>query len=92
MIHQGFVYVLASQNRKRYYIGSTNNPERRLNDHNQEKVISTRNKGPWKIVLLQQCRDEKHAKQVEYMIKKLKSRTILETMIKDQKIRLANGV
>ncbi|MCK5329948.1 MAG: GIY-YIG nuclease family protein [Candidatus Marinimicrobia bacterium] len=44
------MYVLISISTEQLYIGHTNNIERRLNEHNKGKSISTRNRGPWKLV------------------------------------------
>ena len=47
-----FVYVLESETTGRYYYGYTNNPARRLNEHNTNHTRSTRNRGPWRLVWL----------------------------------------
>ncbi|WP_203293444.1 GIY-YIG nuclease family protein [Luteirhabdus pelagi] len=45
-----YVYVLYSSMSERYYVGITNNLVRRLDEHNSEKVASTKPYLPWKIV------------------------------------------
>ena len=44
-----YVYVLKSKTVKMIYIGCTNNFEKRLKEHNNNKVSSTKHKGPWEI-------------------------------------------
>jgi len=46
-----FVYLLSSQVKpSQIHIGSTNNLERRLQQHNQGKVFSTKPFLPWDLV------------------------------------------
>lgn len=45
-----YTYILRSIKSGKHYIGSTNNIERRLQEHNSGKTKSTRNKGPWEII------------------------------------------
>jgi len=44
-----FVYILQSIADGRYYVGSTDNIEKRLNEHNHGKMRSTKSFIPWKI-------------------------------------------
>ena len=46
-----FVYVLQSQKDQKYYIGYTNNLDRRIRDHNRGKSRSVKNRGPFQLVL-----------------------------------------
>ena len=43
------VYVLQSIKTGKYYIGSTNNLERRLKEHNSNKTRSLKNRGPFEV-------------------------------------------
>lgn len=85
---KGFVYILKSSNCKRYYIGSSINPQKRLIKHNNGQVVATRDKGPWSICLVQGYKDIKTARRIEKKIKKFKSRILLERMIKDCEIKV----
>jgi len=67
-----FIYILQSYKSSKYYIGSTNNLERRLREHNQGKNKSTKNKGPWKIIYREQCSSELFARNRELKIKSYK--------------------
>jgi len=42
-----FVYILQSQTTGRFYIGYSENPDRRLTEHNSGKVKSTKPFRPW---------------------------------------------
>jgi putative endonuclease len=84
----GYVYILESPTCSRYYIGSSENPERRLIEHNRGYVSATRSKGPWHIVLKQVYPTTAIARKVEFRLKRLKSRRILEQMVQEGYIRL----
>ena len=86
-IHQG-VYFLYSEKADRYYIGSTNDAERRLCEHNSGKCSSTKFLAPLKLVFFQKYESLSDARKVEYKLKKLKSRVIIEKIIAEGKILL----
>ena len=45
-----YVYILKSLKDKNLYIGSTNNLERRLKQHNNSEVFSTKSRVPFEII------------------------------------------
>ncbi|MBI3165307.1 MAG: GIY-YIG nuclease family protein [Anaerolineales bacterium] len=45
-----YIYILHSQDLQRYYVGSTADVTRRLEEHNAGKSKSTRAGAPWKLV------------------------------------------
>lgn len=86
---KGFIYILKSDKTGKYYIGSSDNPERRLEtQHNIGFVRSTRSGIPWKLVFKQEYIDLQTARKVEYKIKKLKSRIIIEKIITENFCKL----
>ena len=44
------MYIIQSLKNQRYYVGSTGNITQRLSEHSRGQNISTRNRGPWKLV------------------------------------------
>jgi putative endonuclease len=67
-----FVYILDSPNGKGFYTGMTNNPERRLAQHNAGKGARfTRGTGPWRIVYLEPAASKSDALRREAAIKRL---------------------
>jgi putative endonuclease len=44
------VYILRSDSIGRFYIGSTEDLERRLAEHNANLAPATKNRGPWRLV------------------------------------------
>ena len=75
------VYILQSVSSGRYYVGSSEDPERRVQFHNSiEKGFTSRYR-PWKIVYRCEFEDKELALQAERKVKKWKSRKMLERLI-----------
>ncbi|MFC2138683.1 GIY-YIG nuclease family protein [Bacteroidota bacterium] len=60
-----YVYVIYSIKFDRIYVGMSENPERRLRDHNSLKVESTKAYTPWKIVMIEEVGDSTEARELE---------------------------
>ena len=84
----GIVYILKSLTNGRYYIGSTNNFERRLTEHNIGKSKATKFTMPFELAFLQEYDSLKEARRIERRLKNFKSRIIIEKIIKKGFIRL----
>jgi len=78
------VYILKSIKSSRYYIGSANNIERRLSQHNKGFVRATKNIKPLELKCFVLCNDLTEAKRSEYRLKSYKRKDILEKVIKDK--------
>ena len=78
------VYILESQKNHRYYVGSTDNLERRIREHNIGKVSSTKNTRPWVLKVFIECDSLTEARSNEYRLKKYKRKDILDKVIKDR--------
>ncbi len=76
-----FIYILYSDLRNRYYIGSSENVERRLERHNQGATKSTKSGRPWKIVYTEEYESKSDALKRELYIKRMKSRVYIEKLI-----------
>jgi putative endonuclease len=83
-----FVYILQSEKTGRYYIGSTNDLERRLDEHNSGHTSSLLYQRPMKIVFKKVYGSILEARQIERKLKKYKSRSIIERIIQDRDIKL----
>lgn len=83
-----FVYIIQSDNSGKYYIGSTDNVERRLREHNRGKTEYTRNRGPWILRINQKYSTKEKARKIEFRLKKLKRRDYVEKIIKDGCIKM----
>jgi len=77
------VYILFSQSRDRYYIGSCTDVEQRLIRHNAGATLSTKSGRPWKVVYFETHSTKTEALKRENYLKRLKSRVYLETLIQN---------
>ena len=75
-----FVYIIKSVLSGKYYIGCTDNINRRLNEHNSNLSKYTRNKGPWMLKYKEQYESLKEARRREKQIKSWKSRESIEKL------------
>jgi putative endonuclease len=65
-----YVYLIKSQQSSHWkYIGSTNNLERRFNEHQDGKVFSTKNYRPFILVYYEAYLSEKDARERERQLK-----------------------
>ncbi len=48
-----YVYILRSFKSGKFYIGSTSDIKRRLQEHNSDQSRYTRLRGPWKLIYLE---------------------------------------
>ena len=76
-----FVYILESLKTGRFYIGYSEDPERRLHDHNIGKVKSTRLFRPWRKAYQETFATEREAMHRERSIKAMKSRAYILKLI-----------
>ena len=77
------MYILFSKSRDRYYIGHTNNIERRLAEHNSGQTKSTKHGIPWELVFTKEFDSNVEANKVELYLKRMKSRKFIEKFIAD---------
>lgn len=72
-----FVYILKSSKDREWYIGSTNDLERRIEEHNSGKVPSTKSRIPLKIIYYEAYLSGKDARHREHNLK-LRSRALAQ--------------
>jgi|WetSurMetagenome_2_1015567.scaffolds.fasta_scaffold1357032_2 putative endonuclease len=68
-----YTYILRSERFKRFYIGSTNNIEKRLSGHNAGNTQSTKPFRPWKLLYSEECSTLPEARKREQEIKAWKN-------------------
>ena len=73
-----YVYVLESRRNGRYYTGSAQDVEDRLNQHNAGTTKSTRNLPPWSICHIEMFSTRPEAVRRERQIKSWKSRKYMK--------------
>lgn len=77
------VYILGnSQGRK--YIGHTGSIDLRLGRHNEERMFSTKNRGPWKSIRSFTLTTRGEAMRFERWLKKQKGGNSLNRILKDE--------
>ncbi|MCK4905763.1 GIY-YIG nuclease family protein [bacterium] len=85
---RGFVYILQSGRNGRYYIGSTNNIDRRFKEHVEGIVKATCNLRPLLLVFQQEYKTLLEARRVERKLKRFKRKDIIKRIIKEKEIFL----
>jgi putative endonuclease len=85
---KGFIYILQSEKNGRFYVGSTDNVERRFSEHQNGIVKSTKNLRPWVLKFFKEYESLTDARKVEYKLKSFKSRKVIEQIIEEKNIRL----
>ena len=83
----GYVYILKSLKNSRYYIGSTNDLNRRLIEHNTGKSTYTSFSKPFELVFSQEYDELTTARKTEYWLKRQKDKKIIERIITEKKIQ-----
>ncbi|MDO8728394.1 MAG: GIY-YIG nuclease family protein [bacterium] len=76
-----YVYIIKSQLKKWYYVGSTNRLDIRLKEHNNGQVTSTKLYLPFNMVYKKKFDSEMLAREYERLIKD--KRILKESLIKD---------
>ena len=67
------VYILESSSSGRLYIGQTNNFKRRFQQHQDNKVTSTKNRGPWTVLKTIAVESRSDAVNLELKLKRMKN-------------------
>jgi len=63
------LYILKSLKDKEFYIGSTNNLRRRLFEHNNGQVFSTKSRRPFELIYCELYKSEDDARKREHNLK-----------------------
>ncbi len=84
-----FVYLIKSVDHNWVYVGSTDNLERRLGQHNRGEVRSTKFRAPYKLIHWEVCGNLREARAREKEIKQV--RRIKEELIKSKTALSSNG-
>ena len=64
-----YLYIIESLLNGRKYIGSTENTEKRLHQHNNKQVRSTKAYAPWKLVFTEKYATKTEARKRELELK-----------------------
>ena len=82
---QYFVYILFSESLNRFYIGTTDDVNKRLHEHNTGHYDNSFTiKGiPWSLFHVIECMNSKQAFELERFIKKMKSAVFIRRLKTD---------
>jgi putative endonuclease len=76
-----YVYIIYSQKRDLYYVGSCQDLQERLNRHNQGRSKFTKSGTPWELVYHENYETRSEAIRREMEIKKKKSRVFITQLV-----------
>ncbi len=82
----GFVYILKTD--RGFYIGSTNDLERRMSQHINGYTPSTKKMGSLELIFYQKYSSLKQARNIEARLKRFKRKDYIERIIKDGHIKI----
>jgi putative endonuclease len=86
-----YIYIIYSPSADKYYVGHTDNWQRRFDEHNNaEEITFTAKHRPWILKAVFECgNDRGQALKVELFIKRQKSRKLIGKMIQGDNL---NGI
>lgn len=64
-----YIYAIKSKDKNYIYVGLTNNPERRIAEHNYKKERTTRSYAPFNTILIEEYRTRIEARKREKYLK-----------------------
>ena len=82
-----YVYLIESLKNGRYYIGQTDDIDKRIKRHNQGRNISTKAYIPWKLKWWKEFETRSVAVKVETKIKRIKKRIEIEKYLRENDFR-----
>ena len=65
-----FVYIIQSNANQKWYVGTSEDPERRLLEHNAGKTKSTKGYIPYQLIYKEAYATKREARKREILIKK----------------------
>lgn len=77
-----YVYILQSNKTGKYYVGYTNNIEKRLKEHNSGKTKSLVKQLPLELIKIEEYQFYEEARKREKQIKQYKSGEALKKILK----------
>ncbi len=78
-----YTYILKSELKRKSYVGHTNNIQRRLLEHNEGKNTFTKKYRPWRIIYVEQFKNEQEAINKEKYFKSHAGRKIMKKLFEE---------
>jgi len=83
-----YVYVLRSKKDKKNYTGYTSNLKKRMEEHQNGKVESTKYRRPFDLVYFEGCLDSRDARRREIYLKTAYGKRFIKNRIKNYLIQI----
>jgi putative endonuclease len=83
-----YVYVLRSKKDKKNYTGYTSNLKKRMEEHQNGNVESTKYRRPFDLVYFEGCLDSKDARRREIYLKTTYGKRFIKNRIKNYLIQI----
>ena len=77
-----YTYLIQSLKDSKWYTGITDNLRKRFNEHNSGKVLSTKGRGPFRIIYYEACLNKKDAIARERFLKSGMGKRYLKNRLK----------
>jgi len=77
-----YTYLLLSQKDGQFYTGSTQDLQKRFKAHSTGQMISTKNRGPFKLIYYEACLNEQDARVRERYLKTGMGKRYLKNCLK----------
>ena len=78
-----YIYILHSKKFNKYYTGITEQIDRRLKEHNQGQVKSTKPYLSWRLIYYEACLNKNDALRREKYLKTTQGQRLLKRRLKD---------
>ena len=77
-----YVYVIQSKKDKQFYTGFTKDLRNRIREHNEGRVSSTKERGPFELIYCEACLNEQDALAREKYLKSGMGKRFLRNRLK----------
>ena len=77
-----YTYIIRSKRNKKCYTGTTADLRKRFSEHNENKVTSTKNRGPFELIYYEVCIDMNDAFIRERYLKTRMGKRYLKNRLK----------
>ncbi|MFA5092758.1 MAG: GIY-YIG nuclease family protein [Candidatus Omnitrophota bacterium] len=77
-----YTYVIRSKKDNKFYTGTTIDLRKRFSEHNEGKVVSTKNRGPFELIYYEACIDKDDAFTRERYLKTGMGKRYLKNRLK----------
>jgi len=84
-----YTYILQSKKNSQWYTGATNDLRKRFKQHNENKVFSTKGRGPFKLIYYEACLNKDDTFAREKYLKSGQGKRYLKNRLK--RFRLLTG-